>query len=367
MPNSKRLQYFDILKGMAIFMVVMGHVLTMCVRNIDSATIFKFIGQIHMPLFFFISGWFTFKLLDNGKVRIPNLRQRAIQLLVPMVVMSTLWFFYYPNSGLQSPMDSTFNGMWTNLWKNGYWFTLVLFEIILIYSAIAPVFGRMKTLGSQLVLTAAVWCLLGVLQFCILPQTVVDYMSSYLVVKFFPVFMTGAIAARNRETFNRMTASGPVLTTALVAGSFLLYFSCWWWNFSLKEGTLLEILLMIAGALFHGCLAIVAIGVVKPWSENIYAEPVRCPSMVSGQFWGNIWQLLGRKSLAIYLLHYFFLFPLGFCRETLISMNLGFVPLFVFSAAIAAAIVAVVLFVDTIISASPALALLMTGTVKKKK
>ena len=41
---KQRLVYFDILKGMAIFMVVMGHVLTMCVREIDRAALFKFLG-----------------------------------------------------------------------------------------------------------------------------------------------------------------------------------------------------------------------------------------------------------------------------------------------------------------------------------
>ena len=42
----------DLLKGIAIFMVVMGHVLTMCIRGIDSAALFKIIGEVHMPLFF---------------------------------------------------------------------------------------------------------------------------------------------------------------------------------------------------------------------------------------------------------------------------------------------------------------------------
>ena len=41
----------DLLKGIAIFMVVMGHVLTMCIRGIDSAALFKIIGEVHMPLF----------------------------------------------------------------------------------------------------------------------------------------------------------------------------------------------------------------------------------------------------------------------------------------------------------------------------
>ena len=78
------------LKGIAIFMVVMGHVLTMCVREIDRAAIFKFIGEVHMPLFFFISGWMAMRLGEGGNVATPSLLPRAKRLLLPMLGASTL-------------------------------------------------------------------------------------------------------------------------------------------------------------------------------------------------------------------------------------------------------------------------------------
>ena len=59
--KKQRIEYFDLLKGIAIFMVVMGHALTMCVRLLDSSFLFKLIGQVHMPVFFFISGYLTYK------------------------------------------------------------------------------------------------------------------------------------------------------------------------------------------------------------------------------------------------------------------------------------------------------------------
>ena len=58
---KQRIEYFDLLKGIAIFLVVMGHALTMCIRGIDAAFLFKLIGQVHMPIFFFISGFLTYK------------------------------------------------------------------------------------------------------------------------------------------------------------------------------------------------------------------------------------------------------------------------------------------------------------------
>lgn len=49
--TRQRLHYFDMLKGMAIFMVVIGHVITFCIREIDSTFLFKLVEKIHMPLF----------------------------------------------------------------------------------------------------------------------------------------------------------------------------------------------------------------------------------------------------------------------------------------------------------------------------
>ena len=69
--NKQRLQHFDVIKGIAILLVVMGHVLIMGIHGLDKAFIFKFIEKLHMPLFFFISGYFTFKMTDN-KVVLPN-------------------------------------------------------------------------------------------------------------------------------------------------------------------------------------------------------------------------------------------------------------------------------------------------------
>lgn len=360
---TQRLHYFDILKGIAIFLVVMGHVLTMCVRDIDRAAIFKFIGEIHMPLFFFISGWFTFRLTANGHVRVPALGRRALQLLVPMAVVSSLWIWYFPHSGLQSPLTSTFAGLWSDQWKNGYWFTLVLFQIVLLYSACCPVLSRLRSAASAIAFTASLWILLMTLSISLSNQ-ILGWSSFGLTAQFFPVFMAGAIASRYRDAFSRVCQSGSGVTVAILAGAFLLYFICWPWEFpSLYNGLAGRIAVPGARTLFHICLSIVAIAVVKPWSERIYAADSSC---AAGHRWADLWQLLGRKSLAIYLLHYFLLFPLGVCREALISLNLGFTPLLVFSAAVAGCIVAVTLGINEIISRSPLLALLLTGTLPHK-
>lgn len=358
-----RLHHFDVLKGIAIFMVVMGHIITMCIRDLDRATIFKFIGEIHMPLFFFISGWFTFGLRQDGSLKMPRLGARAKQLLVPMLVVSSLWIWYYPHSGLQSPLNSTFGGLWTDLWKNGYWFTPVLFVMIAYFALLRPVFNRAHTLGSTLAAIFASWGVLVAIFFYINnDQELANTLSLSLIVTYWPAFMAGYAASRFRDGFDRLTTNGWCTAPALIVGSFALYFTCWWWDFC--EPPLANHLLMVSRPVFHICLAVVAIAVFKPTVQKAYTgiQPGDKPAV-----WVRVWTYLGVNSLGIYLLHYFFLFPLGCWKEAMEAVNVGFVPLLTVSAVSAAVIIAVVLGFMRIISVSAPVNFLLTGTLPSRK
>ena len=360
-----RLQYMDVLKGIAIFMVVMGHVLTMCVREIDRTTLFKFVGEIHMPLFFFISGWFTLKIQQDDEQRRlwkkPALLQRAKRLIIPMLFMSTLWVYYFPHSGLQSPLDSTFEGLWFSEWKNGYWFTLVLFEVLVIYYLLAGIVSRMRGLIAQTVILIITWALLLAVSQTVSPETNGLLMLS-LLARFFPVFMAGVLASAYRDKFERLTQSSTSFTISLIFASILLYFICWPWEFESLHINVATIQLdvEIARSVFQILLAYIAITVVKPWCSKAIA-----PSVTTGSHKiARMWQFIGKESLTIYLMHYFFLFPMGIWRPALESVNLGFVPCLVFAAFWSFAIIAVVLTVNYIIQPSCLLSFLIAGREK---
>ena len=67
---KQRIDYIDRMKGMAIFLVVMGHVYGMVFNQSEDVT-YKWISSFHMPLFMFLSGlgllWFTLKSTFMGK------------------------------------------------------------------------------------------------------------------------------------------------------------------------------------------------------------------------------------------------------------------------------------------------------------
>ena len=85
-PAKKRDATFDIAKGIAIYLVVLGHIFA--IGEIDAMSPFyNFINYTHMPVFFFISGWFFaryFRSCDGGEGK--RFRQKAARLLVPFLL-----------------------------------------------------------------------------------------------------------------------------------------------------------------------------------------------------------------------------------------------------------------------------------------
>lgn len=53
--NDLRISYIDQLKGIAILLVVLGHVIGY--NNCEDSFLWRFIYSFHMPLFMFISGY----------------------------------------------------------------------------------------------------------------------------------------------------------------------------------------------------------------------------------------------------------------------------------------------------------------------
>lgn len=346
---KQRYAVLDVMKGVAIFLVVMGHVLTMCIREIDRASLFKFIGEIHMPLFFFVSGFLALRRGGDGKVRRPELLRRALRLLLPMIAVSSLWVLWFPSSGLESPLQPGFGGLWGDEWKNGYWFTPVLYEITLVFVPAALILSRVRNLWGQIAAMLGLWVVLALLV-GLLPDRWVAATSLGLAVRFFPAFIAGAIAADRREAFMAFCSRSSTQTAAILLTALLLGYVCYYWRYPFIPSSFTG----PCRSLLHVSLAIVAVGVMNPWAQT-------------GSGAVRLWSLLGRKSLAIYLLHYFLLFPLGAIRPALESMDLAIVPLAVVAAAVAACIIGGVLIIDYIIGFSSPLALVLTGAAAAKK
>ena len=343
---KERIKYFDLLKGLAIFTVVMGHVLTMCIREIDSAFLFKIIETVHMPVFFFISGYLTYKI----RFKNPNLGKRFKQLMIPYFIVSALWIWYFPHSGLKSPISSSVPEMYCSYWKDGYWFTLCLFEMFLIYFPLAKIFSKISNLSVQIVIATGVYAFLAILSvYFSTPQK--DIFGLGLLATFYPVFMTGVFAHRCKEYYKMMTAGGVWFLIGLILFVPAWYVTTYYWEFPMIP----EWFAFIANPIKYFGFIIIAVTLVIPWSEKEFSAD-RKPGKIARYF-----NFLGQESLAIYLLHYFFLFPLTPLQEPLRAMGLSIVPLMIVTVFFTFSIIGITLFVNYAVKRNKWLALLLTG------
>ena len=346
--SSHRIAHFDLLKGIAIFLVVMGHVLTMCVRDIDAAFLFKLIGQVHMPVFFFISGYFTYKAVYAS----PDLKKRFLQLIVPFFTVSALWVLYFPHSGLKSPLSDNLPDLYRAYWKDGYWFGLCLMEIIAVYALISPVLRRCrKTAASVTVGAVAYSALLVAAHFFSHPEENTDYLSLGLTARFFPIFMAGVLCHKHKDAFNRLWRNQWAITISMIVFAATFYCTVYPWDVAwLPEWSGIVVV-----PLMHMALMVIAFAAIHPWAQSEFASQKK-PSAAARWF-----NHLGKESLGIYMCHFFFLFPLTALQEPMRAMGLGFTPLFVVAAFTAFAIIAVVLVVIHILKQSAVLNLLILG------
>lgn len=96
---KQRLEYVDALKGFAILLVVMGHVIAWFFQSYmdvlplrpSPMQLWHVIYSFHMPLFMFISGYlFGMSHFRTFKEYVVKMKKKAMMILVPWLVSGTL-------------------------------------------------------------------------------------------------------------------------------------------------------------------------------------------------------------------------------------------------------------------------------------
>lgn len=144
--NKQRLAYFDNLKGILIFLVVLGH-FTQGRPDIFSLTVRYYIYLFHMPLFIFVSGLFAKSSFRNGKLDVSKV---FYYLLLGMLFSySMLIFDRFVFSVQVDPLQ-------TNPFSTTDipWYLIALG----VYTALTPLFARFKP--SFAIISSVVFSLL---------------------------------------------------------------------------------------------------------------------------------------------------------------------------------------------------------------
>ena len=153
--SKKTFIQIDALKGLAIFLVILGHGIIYYPIDLHQNTICKFIfdwlSSVHMPLFFIISGFcFSFK---NGYF--PYIAKKIKRILIPYVVFNAIdiipRFLFQemvnrPRSIPESIRRILLNG-------GEYWFLYVLFIIFLFYPALFRIASKISVFFIHVVIS----------------------------------------------------------------------------------------------------------------------------------------------------------------------------------------------------------------------
>lgn len=113
-----RIDYIDALKGLAIILVVWGHIAekSMGIENMPFNWMY---GSFHMPLFIFLSGLFAYKRMDRSSWKYiwHFLQKKAVRILLPFIVVGGFYSFL---------VEHSFTAVLTGV-SSGYWFLPALF------------------------------------------------------------------------------------------------------------------------------------------------------------------------------------------------------------------------------------------------
>ena len=162
---GKRLEYIDQIRGLAIMLVVIGHIIQF--NNIQGGMnniVFNIIYSFHMPLFFCISGYIGFKtirIFDFKSYR-QHLWKKFISLLIPLFTWSLLvnQLFFSQHWNL-----ITINNITMTILNPGLWFLKTLFEIFFFYGFFAWI-SSIKNRNNQFWLDLLIFLLILILTTC---------------------------------------------------------------------------------------------------------------------------------------------------------------------------------------------------------
>lgn len=207
--HSYRDNTVDIIRGIAILLVVIGHTIQYNTHNFDDNIVFKLIYSFHMPLFMFISGY----VLAIHPPKLSNMNfiaKKFNQLVIPFLV----WYFciaYFANNQFVSVDFFDYAKRLIISPAYGYWFLWILFINFIIFSGISATNQHVPEWFT---------IILVILIIKFLPTF---YFGHVLVKLYLPFFFGGYLFAKYKNNIVRLSYK-KYIPLFYVLFLFLLYF-----------------------------------------------------------------------------------------------------------------------------------------------
>lgn len=284
----KRLDYIDALRGLAILFIVFGHIPMYCYHIGDTFTSCRsFTSLVQLPIFFFVSG-FVLKIKNisitrgGGKFILNKFRQ----LIIPAIIIGSIYLIFH---------DDNFTQIIYDKFKGGYWFTFTLFELIIIQYFWDMLTEKIHIRNSNKLYYTASFCLAMILYTLSLPTISAKLGEISLIIgvpmlRYYLYFFIGSMIRNNLDSIIQWS-----YRNQLTAITTLIFFVLFLMN---------QMPYKFEGILFH--LNLIALEVSSLLVVFMVFYKYRL-YFSSNQYIANTLTFLGKRTLDIYLIHYFFL------------------------------------------------------------
>lgn len=150
--EKDRNQFIDIMRGMAILLVVLGHTMTGCTIDSQKSFLFNIVWSLQMPLFILISGYVTkySRPISDAKELCKYVKRRTIAYMLPWAV----WSFFVRGLIFGQTGFFDINNLLWNM-DSGYWFLATIWTISMIFgvaSYLAEHIGKSSEVRKQVTL-----------------------------------------------------------------------------------------------------------------------------------------------------------------------------------------------------------------------
>lgn len=250
----KRNQFVDIMRGIAMLLVVLGHTMTGCTVDSQKSFLFNVVWSLQMPLFILISGYVTkySQSICDGKGLWKYVKRRTIAYMIPWAV----WSFLV--RGVIFGQDGFLNikSLLCNM-DSGYWFLATIWTISMIFgvaSYVAECIGKSNAVKKQIALLG--FYLLGMILLVGIGMVMgLSFFAIKLTLYYMPFYYAGGLYGQIDDKL-LSTDKGKKIVDCCVA----LCFAIWLFiilRFSLYEMSDSGLAIILRAAIsLAGCIAV---------------------------------------------------------------------------------------------------------------
>lgn len=150
--GGQRNKALDCYKGVLIVLVVLGHIIEYSVSDWNHNILQNLIWAVQMPGFMLVSGYFSFREVENGRKLMAGYRKSVERYLLPFLA----WFVLVSVLLLGNYERNVLKGLSHLAWRvdSGLWFIWVVFVLSLIMVLCNLARGKANGLVKQLVTVA---------------------------------------------------------------------------------------------------------------------------------------------------------------------------------------------------------------------